>query len=184
MGKETVRFRCHHCKHCCTEVVCLPTPWDVIRIAKATGKHPRRFIEFLDPDEITGVKKSDPTWLECEDGRYIMAVYRGKKGCYFFDKKTRLCTIYDVRPLLCRLYPFNLHETKKGKFKSFTLHKSKDVDCPRHKYGKVKTKPLYKLYQQDCEHQEDYERLVRAFNKKKRKGKRPQDFLKMFVEER
>ena len=26
-------------------------------------------------------------------------------GCKHFDKKTRLCTIYDIRPTMCRVYP-------------------------------------------------------------------------------
>lgn len=30
--------------------------------------------------------------------------------CIFFDPVNNLCTIYDVRPFECRLYPFVLHE--------------------------------------------------------------------------
>ena len=180
MGRDTVRFRCHSCGHCCTDVVCLPTPWDVIRIVKNTGESPYEFLEFLDPDEISEVDDSDPTWLKCGGHRYLMALKRGPHGCYFLDKETRFCAIYEHRPILCRLYPFKLQETRDGKFKGFTLHS--DVGCPRHRDGEVVTKPLFTLYRQDCGNQRDYDDLVRVFNRRKYPGKQPSDFIGMFIE--
>ena len=181
MGKKTVHFKCHHCGHCCRDVVCLPTPQDVIRIVKATGVAPEKFLEFLTPDQISEVPKSDPTWLRCGKKRYIMALRRKKKGCFFVDRQTRLCTVYDARPILCRLYPFKLHEKRDGSFKSFTLHPDGDVECPRYRDGEVPTKPLYDYYLEDCGHQENYDDLVAVFNRKKDKNRRPQDFIGMFV---
>lgn len=135
MGKNTVRFQCQHCSHCCRDVVCLPTPWDVIRIVKATGKNPRDFLEFITPDDITGVYGTDPAWLVCQKKKYMMALRRDAvRGCYFLDRKKHRCAIYDARPLLCRLYPFQVHETQDGEFSSFTLHKT-GIECPRNRDG-------------------------------------------------
>ncbi len=180
MGKELVRFSCHHCGHCCTEVVCLPTPADVLRIVRATGRDPRRFLEFLTPEEIQGVAKSDPTWLECGRDRYLMALRRSDKGCVFLNKRNRHCTIYEHRPLLCRLYPFKLQETREGAFKGFALHS--DVGCPRHRDGEVRTWPLYGIFREDAGHQHDYQLLVENFNRKTYPGKKPVDFLYLFVD--
>jgi len=181
MGRYHINFKCHSCGHCCTDVVCLPTPWDVLRIAMNTGKNPYKFLEFLMPEEITGVEKSDPTWLEVNGERYIMALQRDEKvGCFFLDKKTKFCSIYEHRPLLCRLYPFKLHETRENEFSHFSLHT--DVGCPRNRDGVHEAKPLYELYLQDKMHQEDYVKLVQAFNKKKKETRNPADFLKLFVE--
>lgn len=180
MGKDYVKFNCHSCVHCCTEVVCLPTPWDVERIVRETGEKPKDFLEFLTPEEIEGVDDDDPTWLEVDDEKYMMALKRGKRGCYFLNKKTRLCGIYESRPLLCRLYPFKLDESKKGKYKGFSLHK--DVGCPKHTDGKVATAPLYEIYLEDSEHHEDYDDLVKIFNRKEYENKRPMDFVKMFLD--
>ncbi len=182
MGKLTVNFKCHHCGHCCTDVVCLPTPWDVIQIVKATKLRPLEFVEFILPDEISEVAKSDPTWLVVDGKRYMMALRRdAKKGCFFRDPKTSYCTVYEERPILCRLYPYCLHETRDGAFKSFTLHK--DVGCPRHRDGVAATGPLYDLYLEDREHQHAYADLVKVFNNRKSKTKRPEDFIKMFIED-
>jgi Fe-S-cluster containining protein len=181
MGRDTVRFSCHHCNHCCTEVVCLPTPWDVRRIVKWTDADPYEFLEFLTPDEITEVAKNDPTWLECDGERHIMALRREeKKGCFFLDSKTKLCSIYDGRPILCRLYPFKLQETRDGKFRGFGLHS--DVGCPRHQDGEVPTKPLYDLYIQDELNQEDYHELVEMFNAEEYENKEPGDFIALFLD--
>jgi Fe-S-cluster containining protein len=180
MGKNIVRFSCHNCNHCCRDVVCLPTPWDVIRIVKHTGLSPHEFLEFLSPEEISEVEDNDPTWLEVDDDQYMMALRREEgTGCFFLNNDTRLCGIYDARPILCRLYPFRVHETREGEFVKFSLHE--DVGCPRHRDGIVHTQPLYDLYVVDCAHQQDYEDLVRVFNRKRYEGKRPEDFVQMFV---
>ena len=179
MGRVKIEFKCRHCGHCCTDVVCLPTPWDVIRIVRETGEDPHEFLEFLDPDEISGVAKNDPTWLEMNGKRFIMALRRGKRGCYFLKKNSKKCSIYEARPILCRLYPFKLQETRFGKFKGFSLHK--DVGCPKHRDGSAETAALYRRYLEDDKHQEDYRDLVEVFNKKEHKNKEPEYFITMFV---
>lgn len=145
-----------------------------------TGENVFDFVEFLDPTEIEGVEADDPTWLEIEGAKYIMALVRSEKtGCYFLNQKTRLCSIYAARPLLCRLYPFEVVEDKKGNYKGFRLHK--DVGCPKHADGVVDVKPLYDLYIQDDLNQEDYQELVKIFNSKSYAGKDPRDFVLMFM---
>lgn len=180
MGRDSVHFKCHHCSHCCTEVICLPTPWDVVRIVRETGANPFSFLEWITPEDIEGVNKNDPTWLRVEKGRFMMALRRGARGCYFLDKRTRKCKVYNARPILCRLYPFKLLESRGGDFKGFSLHA--DVGCPKHRDGEVPTAPLYALYLDDKEHHEDYDSLVAAFNRRTYPGKRPEDFIHMFLD--
>lgn len=181
MGAKIVRFRCHHSNHCCRDVVCLPTPYDVLRIALRTGENPYDFLEFLRPDEITGVAKNDPTWLKADGQKFIMALKRDEKqGCYFLDRRTRYCSIYEHRPNLCRLYPFKVQETREGQFKGFILHKN--VGCPRHRDGTCDVKPLHDLYVNEQMHQEDYARMVADFNARDYPGRSPESFLELFIE--
>ncbi len=180
MGEDFIQFKCHHCNHCCTDVVCLPTPWDVRRITKMTGKDPFDFIEFLTPSEVEDVEEDDPTWLDVDGGRYIMALQRDEKtGCTFLNNETKLCSIYETRPILCRLYPFKVRETKSGKYRGFILHSN--VGCPKYQDGQVPTKPLHDLYIQDDLNQEDYCELVEAFNGKQYEGKEAEDFVILFT---
>lgn len=179
MGRHHVHFACHHCGHCCTDVICFPTPWDVIQIVRETGHDPYEFLEFLSPEVIEGVTKSDPTWLQVHGEKYMMALKRDYLGCHFFDPKERICRIYESRPLLCRLYPFKVHESRSGEFRGFSLHK--DVGCPKHRDGVVDTAPLYEIFKEDQTHLEDYRNLVSAFNRRDYPEKRPEDFIGMFV---
>jgi len=159
--------------------VCLPTPWDVIQLVKRTGADPYEFLKFMTPDEIEEVRKSDPSWLVCNGKRYMMALRRNMNGCYFRDRETTSCRAYEARPILCRLYPLVVHETRKGKFKSFTLHKG--VGCPRQWDGVVETRPMYDLHCEDSRHQDDYFDLVEFFNQDKSPDKKPEDFIKLFI---
>lgn len=159
--------------------MCLPTPWDVIRIHRQTGEHPLDFLEFLTNDDIADMDDNDPTWLQVGDQRYIMALRRGDTGCFFLHGKTKHCTIYEARPILCRLFPFKLQETRAGEFRGFALHS--DVGCPRNRDGVVDTAPLYDLYTEDKGHHEDYDALVEAFNAREYHDKCPEDFLGIFM---
>jgi Fe-S-cluster containining protein len=183
MGRKTVRFNCHRTLHCCTDVVALPTPWDVLQLVLHTGRPPLEFVEFLTPDEIDEVEEDDPTWLEVNGQKYIMALKRDPTlGCYFLDQTRRECGVYEARPLLCRLYPFKLHETRDGQFEGFSLHK--DVGCPRFRDGKVDAEALYEIFCEDRIHQDAYEDLVRLFNGGKCPKSRPEDFIDLFYVER
>lgn len=179
MGKHVVRFRCHQCGHCCKDVVCLPTPGDVLRIVRATGLDPHAFLVFITGDEVAEVPKNDPTWLKVNGEKYLMALRRGRTGCYFRDARTKNCRIYPVRPLLCRMYPCKLHESRRGEFKQFSLHT--DVGCPRHRDGELHSGKLYDLYLEDRTHQEDYHDLVAVFNRREYPKTKPEDFLAMFI---
>lgn len=140
--------------------------------------HPRKFLAFITEDEITGVYKSDPTWLKIDGKKYMMTLKRGKKGCYFRDPVKSTCKIYDHRPLLCRLFPFKLRQRRDGGVHSFSLHK--DVGCPKYRDGMVEVAELAKLWEVERENQEDYKNLVAFFNSKKG-PKKPFDFVELFV---
>jgi Fe-S-cluster containining protein len=160
--------------------VCLPTPWDVIRIVRETGANPEDFLEFITPEEIEEVPKNDPTWLRCGGQKYLMALRRDENGCHFLNRQTRFCSIYESRPLLCRLYPFKLNESRSGEFKGFTLHEK--VGCPKNRDGVYETKPLLEIYRQDDLHQNDYQELVRIYNRQRNPDKKPEDFITLFIE--
>ena len=179
MGFNSVNFKCHSTGHCCKDVICLPTPWDVIRISREIGADPAEFLDFITPDDISGVDKNDPTWLEVDGKKYMMALFRDKKGCHFLEPGTHRCSIYLSRPILCRLYPLRIQETKDGEFKGFTLHTN--VGCPKNRDGVVEAAPLLALYRQDRQHHQDYDELVEVFNQRSYPGKKPEDFVAMFM---
>ena len=90
-----VSFGCNRCSRCCGDTEyevrhILLLKNDAERISKETLLDINNFSE-----EVTG---SEP---------YIYEMRKMEKGkCFFL--KNNLCTIYKIRPLICRFYPFQL----------------------------------------------------------------------------
>jgi len=90
-----VRFRCQRCALCCgdtenrvRQILLLNT--EAEHISKKTFRGLDQFAEKVEGSEpyVYMIKKT-------EDGR-----------CLFL--RDRLCSIYEIRPIICRFYPFHL----------------------------------------------------------------------------
>ena len=83
---KTVACKCR-CGRCCEFLI--------IEVSMRDGEREPLIAERAKPlyDDMSGVKEQIG-WL-----------LNGKGGpCVFFDRQTRLCTIHETRPLVCRLY--------------------------------------------------------------------------------
>lgn len=101
---ENVRFQCLKCALCCGDTKTrvrhvLLLKMEAERISQATSK----------PIEELAVKIED-----CEPYVYEMRKTAKERKCVFLKEKH--CTIYALRPLICRFYPFELKNTKNGKY--------------------------------------------------------------------
>ncbi|MEZ5979089.1 MAG: YkgJ family cysteine cluster protein [Planctomycetota bacterium] len=113
LGTEPiVQHPCARCarvqRTCCQRAEILVTDGDVGRIAHHTGR--RDFAEFrapLDPAYVA-FDEDDPNWSRLTvraDGTRHMLVRRVDGDCTFLGAAG--CTLpTEVRPLVCRLYPF------------------------------------------------------------------------------
>lgn len=97
--EECFRFRCHPdvpCfTECCRQLDLSLTPYDVLRLAKATGVTPS---QFLDQYAV----------IEQEEGElfpqvYLAMVDDGRASCPFVSPQG--CGVYQNRPSACRSYP-------------------------------------------------------------------------------
>jgi Fe-S-cluster containining protein len=109
---ENIRFICNRCAKCCGDTKekvrsILLLEAEAERIAKKTSKKIEDFAEK--------VEKAHP---------YVYQMRKTVEGkCVFL--KDSLCSIYYIRPLICKFYPFQLENTENDKFK-FTYTK----ECP------------------------------------------------------
>jgi Fe-S-cluster containining protein len=83
---QAVTCRCR-CGRCCESLI--------IEASLLDGEREPLIAKRAKPlyDDMTGVKEQIGWLLNGNDG-----------PCVFFDRQTRLCTIYETRPLVCRLY--------------------------------------------------------------------------------
>jgi Fe-S-cluster containining protein len=94
---KKIRFKCERCALCCGD-----TKDRVRRIllleveAKSISQKTRRIVEDF-AEKLDGFEP------------YIYMMRKAKNGkCVFL--KDDLCTIYQIRPVICRFYPFELKE--------------------------------------------------------------------------
>lgn len=97
---KNVQFECQRCARCCGDAphrsrVIFLLEKEVKAISKATGMGP---LEFATP--ISGAGKF----------KYKMK----KRGGVCIFLKDGACTIYNIRPTMCRLYPFLVQKTSEG----------------------------------------------------------------------
>ena len=73
--------------------------------------------EISEIEKFSGVKREE--FLQAgrypEDGPYQTLKHVGHAGCYFY--KNGRCAIYTVRPLDCRLFPFDIIEDDNGELR-------------------------------------------------------------------
>lgn len=99
LEQKSFRFKCKRCATlCCKLGGPSLTRKDVETIEEAG--YPAK--DFLEPKnrQIQGLPLLYGNMKNREDGSCIFLEFDGKLDCY-------KCSIYDFRPLLCRLYPFN-----------------------------------------------------------------------------
>jgi len=97
---KNVRFECQRCAKCCGDsshrgrnILLLES--EIRQISDTMGLRP---LSFASPS------------LSTQPYRYRMKKRGGK--CVFLDGKA--CRIYNIRPLICRFYPFSLKKGNNG----------------------------------------------------------------------
>jgi Fe-S-cluster containining protein len=138
----TVRFRCTKCGICCgdtkekTRHILLLKP-EAEQIAKATSKSILAFAEKIENQTpyVYEMKKTP------EDGK-----------CIFLENNR--CTVYPLRPLICRFYPFEL-KTAHGRRYTFLFTE----ECPGINKGRILSeayfRKIFRLAQAKCRQTKD-----------------------------
>ncbi len=114
---KNMRFECQRCARCCGDTShrgrnLLLTKNEVEEISTRSGLNPLSF--------------STPV---TQKGQYEYKMKKRGGKCVFLDGKA--CRIYDVRPIICRFYPFSM--CKKDKKYVFDFAE----DCPGIGLGEV-----------------------------------------------
>lgn len=156
---------------------------DARRIKKKTGKDYDSFLDYspLSKKIISGLKKDDMSlegylrFKQLDSEGRILRMKSLKNGrCIFLDEKNR-CSIYDIRPNICRIYPFWAMKLTNGRTKVITH--DPEPDC-------TITKDL--LLQKDIENilsKEEIFEFKKIFAKINKEDKIYRKNIKSFVKE-
>ena len=146
---------CLRCGNCCTRFGVCVTPFDIERITQATGLAPMDFLDLL--PEIEDREREEP-WVLINGSRFLIVLKRKpNERCKFYSGNG--CLMYEIRPMLCKTYPFILRNNK------FTDVKSRAcVEC-WHPKSKEKKGYLSNLKQYKKEVSE-YKKIAGKWNEK------------------
>ena len=109
------RFKCIRCGNCCTDekTIVNLTYSDILRIKEGLNLSLKEVIEIIGfyfyDKELSEEerKKMVITPMMTEKGLAFAGLRKDDSGvCYFYDKNTERCKIYDLRPNFCRTFPF------------------------------------------------------------------------------
>lgn len=111
-ASEFLCARCaRHMPTCCQTSEVYATPGDVARMEAFTGE--TGFCEFrLPEDPVYLLNDDDPAWREFvfrEDGARRVVRRRENGDCTFLGERGCVLPL-EVRPLICRIYPYDFNE--------------------------------------------------------------------------
>ena len=144
MAVEEFRFECTKCGNCCTDknTIVNVTYLDILRIKNGldfTLNEVNEILGFYVFDKKLAqeeLKKMVLSPIETEKGLAFIGLMKKASGeCYFFNSQTKKCSIYTVRPMFCRTFPFTFRivfdkqDKTKAKIIMFYTEKGKNY-CP------------------------------------------------------
>lgn len=145
---------CDNCGACCSIFAVALTPFDILRIVKATGRKPSEFVAAL-PLAPQKDRRGANVLI---DGKMLKLALKWSVGriCVFYSKE-RHCTVHGCRPMACRSYPF---EYKDGEFVNTKL-----ILCAENWIPKDKG-PWIKDFNQGSLEGKEYQKIADEWNGK------------------
>ncbi len=167
---KTDEFPCTSCHtNCCKEYVIFVNAHDVYRLSSGLRMAPEKFLE------IYGAKDYD-LGIKVKEGLLDLALKQKAGGCIFLEesKDTFRCTVNDIKPSVCKSYPFQIQN---GKLTQMT-DKMCPVDWDNQEFEKMMSKHL----KNDEYEWKFYDDLVVEWNKNQGIKKSLSEFLKFMLD--
>ena len=154
-GPTLLKFRCTGCGNCCREPLLPLTDADLHRIVdntKGTVADVINWVRCRDIDLTSGSEN----FVSLRAGRRVMVMRRRRGVCRFLGSDDR-CSIYSLRPLGCRIFPFDPHFGRSGKLIRLSMIDA--TQCGYESNGTNGVRDLRRLYK-------DTERELAAYHAK------------------
>jgi Fe-S-cluster containining protein len=178
-GEKLLNFRCTDCGNCCTDTIVPVTHLDLKRLMLGTKLKPSEIVEFYKSSEFADDGEG-LHFVELDMGRRVMGLKKRfdekeqKEGCKFYlDQR---CTVYEHRPVTCRVWPFTLSLDDEGR-RITKMEINDALPCPFELDGKNQPKDLIRNWKWDDNQDEEWEVSVKNWNLG-HKGGSPEAFFK------
>jgi len=167
-GLSLLKFRCTQCGNCCKDPILPLTDADVKRIVKDTGHAATDIIRWVDRNAID-MDDEPEAFVMLRQGKRIMTMRQGRGGCRYLGADDR-CTIYSIRPLGCRAFPFDPTFKRDGTLRRLKLIEA--TECPYELDGQNDVDAIRKLHERYDAATDDYQQKVAEWNRLQRRRRR------------
>jgi len=185
MNNFSHAFGCTKCGECCT-VYCIPvTHHDLHRMLKhlkveVNADNLANIVEFIEPDDEVLETYEDVPKVTLSDysNENLVMVLKGDDMCEFYDGNG--CSIYPVRPLICRFFPFTYEfEDDDGDYSNpeskkviFDLNEDTEYCKGKTRGKKFNFKALIKEVYETTREDVGFEEVVKKWNESIKNGER------------
>ena len=110
-GEKFLKFRCTECGNCCSDTIVPITHEDVARMMKGTGLKAMDIATFYKSSDFDDGGEG-LQFVNLDGGRRTLGLRKrfdkenDRDSCAFF--KGDRCSVYEHRPVTCRVWPFTL----------------------------------------------------------------------------
>jgi Fe-S-cluster containining protein len=123
-GEKYFKFRCTGCGNCCKEPLLPLTDGDIKRVVRHTGEASHELVRWVDRNGID-MDDEPEAFVTLPQGKRVMVLRHAGGGCRYLGSDDR-CTIYNHRPLGCRIFPFDPSYADGGKLRRLKLIQATD----------------------------------------------------------
>jgi Fe-S-cluster containining protein len=178
-GEKFLKFRCTDCGNCCTDTIVPVTSQDITRLQKGLKLPAQELAEFYKASEFDD-EGEGLHFVRLDIGARVMGLRKRfdekeeRESCKFF--KDNRCTVYEHRPVTCRVWPFTLSFDDTGK-RITRLEINDALPCPFELDGANDPKKVAADWKWDDKQDDVYSTQIKAWNKE-HAGGTAEDFFK------
>jgi Fe-S-cluster containining protein len=140
----------------------------VRRITDHTGHPARDIVRWVDKGGID-MDDEPEAFVSLRQGKRVMVLRHEGGGCRYLGDDDR-CTIYEARPLGCRLYPFDPTFKKDGSLRRLRIVRA--TDCPHEMDGSTRVRDLRALDDSYQKAHWDFNERIAEWNREQTSRKR------------
>lgn len=179
-GEKFLKFRCTGCGNCCKEPLLPLTDADIQRIVGHTGEASHELVRWVDRNGID-MDDEPEAFVTLRQGKRVMVLRHAGGGCRYLGADDR-CTIYNHRPLGCRIFPFDPTFSDNGKLRRLKLIPA--TECKYELDGENDPVKLQALHKRHLAATTAYQAKVASWNarqaERKRSGKKAESASAFF----
>lgn len=170
-GSKLLNFRCTECGNCCSDTIVPVSHQDVERLMKGTGLPASKIARFFKTSDFDD-KGDGLQLINMDGGRRILGLQKRfdkpnkRDACKFFLNGR--CSVYESRPVTCRVWPFTLVLDEGGALRGMSINPS--LPCPYELDGKNRPKDIKKDWDWDDKQDVAWAAKVKEWNSTHSRG--------------